>query len=145
MVMHFVQDDGGRSKYFKGKAGDCVTRAISIASGVDYREVYDRLAAGNSLQRGGGKKSARHGIFVKRKWFKEYMAELGFVWTPTMKVGSGCTTHLRTGELPAEGKLVCSLSKHYAAVIDGVIHDTSDPSRNGRRCVYGFWTLGENV
>jgi len=143
--MHFVQDDGGRSKYFKGKAGDCVTRAISIASGVDYREVYDRLAAGNSLQRGGGKKSARHGIFVKRKWFKEYMAELGFVWTPTMKVGSGCTTHLRTGELPAKGKLVCSLSKHYAAVIDGVIHDTSDPSRNGRRCVYGFWTLGENV
>lgn len=143
--MQFVQDDGGRSKYFKGKAGDCVTRAISIASGVDYREVYDRLAAGNSLQRGGGKKSARHGIFVKRKWFKEYMAELGFVWTPTMKVGSGCTTHLRTGDIPAEGKLVCSLSKHYAAVIDGVIHDTSDPSRNGRRCVYGFWTLGENV
>ena len=142
--MQFVQDDGGRSKYFKGDADDCVARAISIAGGIDYREVYDRLAAGNSSQRGGGKKSARHGILVKRKWFKDYMAELGFVWTPTMKVGSGCTTHLRTDELPAKGKLVCSLSRHYAAVIDGVIHDTDDPSRGGTRCVYGYWTLKED-
>jgi len=143
--MQFVKNDGGRSKYFKGEhARDCVTRAISIAGGFDYREVYDRLAAGNSSQRGGGEKSARHGILVKRKWFKDYMAELGFVWTPTMKVGSGCTTHLRTDELPAKGKLVCSLSRHYAAVIDGVIHDTHDPSRGGSRCVYGYWTLKED-
>jgi hypothetical protein len=31
------------------------------------------------------------------------------------------------------------VSKHYCAVIDGVIHDTSDPSRDGTRCVYGYW------
>jgi hypothetical protein len=24
-------------------------------------------------------------------------------------------------------------------VIDGVIHDTFDPSRGGTRCVYGYW------
>jgi hypothetical protein len=37
------------------------------------------------------------------------------------------------------GKLVVSLSRHYAAVIDGVIRDTHDCSRDGNRCVYGYW------
>ena len=40
MKHHF--NDGGRSQYFKGaKAGDCVVRAIAIASGLDYKKVYD--------------------------------------------------------------------------------------------------------
>lgn len=41
--MDFVYNDGGRSKYFKGNAGDCVTRAIAIATGFDYKEVYDNI------------------------------------------------------------------------------------------------------
>jgi hypothetical protein len=28
------------------------------------------------------------------------------------------------------------------AVIDGIIHDTYDPSRNGTRCVYAYFTKG---
>jgi hypothetical protein len=51
-----------------------------------------------------------------------------------------CKVHLRDGELPM-GRLVVSLSRYYAAVIDGVIHDTHDPSRDGTRCVYGYWTM----
>ena len=48
----FVYNDGGRSKYFDGKkVGDCVTRAVAIASGRDYKEVYDFLAEGNAKQR----------------------------------------------------------------------------------------------
>jgi hypothetical protein len=27
------------------------------------------------------------------------------------------------------------------AVIDGVIHDTFNPSRGGSRCVYGYWVF----
>ena len=41
--MKFIYDDGGRSKYFKGNARDCVTRAIAIATGIDYKEVYDTI------------------------------------------------------------------------------------------------------
>ena len=37
------------------------------------------------------------------------------------------------------GRLVVSLSRHWTAVIDGVIFDTHDPSRRGTRCVYGYW------
>ena len=40
----FVHDDGGRAAAgFKGEARDCVTRAIAIATGLPYREVYDTI------------------------------------------------------------------------------------------------------
>jgi hypothetical protein len=55
-----------------------------------------------------------------------------------MHIGSGCTVHLRAGELP-EGPLVASLSRHLVAVVDGVIRDTHNPDRDGTPCVYGYW------
>lgn len=154
MHMPFKHDDGGRAAAgFKGSAGDCVARAIAIVSGRPYTEVYAALAAGTGAQRAGkrGKRaaSARSGINTGRKWFKDYMHSLGFKWTPTMLIGSGCKTHLVAGELPS-GRLVVSVSKHYTAVIDGVVHDTHDPqrttywfdetgTRRSERCVYGYW------
>jgi hypothetical protein len=143
--MGYQYDDGGRADAgFKGITGDCVARAVAIASGVPYADVYARLAAGTGAQRAGkrGKRpaSARNGINVDRKWFRDYMAELGFTWVPAMGIGTGCRVHLRADELPA-GRLIVSLSRHYCAVIDGVIRDLYDPSRGGTRCVYGYWTL----
>ena len=142
---HFQYNDGGRAAAgFKGDARDCVARAVAIASGRPYREVYDVLAEGNASQRKtkhtrDTKRSARNGIYPKRKWFKDYMVSLGFTWTPTMQIGSGCKVHLKADELP-KGRLICRLSKHSVAVIDGVIQDTYDPSRDGSRCVYGYWS-----
>lgn len=143
----FELDDGGRAAAgFRGSAGDCVARAVAIASGRPYDEVYDALARGTgdqraSSRRGRRPRSARNGIDTKRKWFRDYMASLGFSWTPTMQVGTGCRVHLALGEIPARGRLVVCVSRHYAAVVDGVIRDTSNPSRDGTRCVYGIWTL----
>ena len=137
----FLYNDGGRAETKSGKkAGDCVARAIAIASGFPYGEIHDRLTAGNYFQRGGRTqgKGADFGVITQRKWFKDLMREWGFTWTPTMKIGSGCQTHLRADELP-RGRLVCSVSRHYVAVIDGVINDTHDCSRGGTRCVYGYW------
>jgi len=144
--LKFQHNDGGRSAAgFKGSAGDCVTRAIAIASGLPYRDVYNALAEGSANQRASSRtskraKSARNGINVKRKWFKDYMKSLGFEWVPTMQIGSGCKVHLHDDELPT-GRLVVSVSKHYTAVIDGVVHDTHDPRREGHRCVYGYWKV----
>lgn len=144
--MTFKYNDGGRAAAgYKGTAGDCVCRAICIATGLPYDEVYDRLSEGNLNQRRvkGAKpnqRSARNGIYTKRKWFKDYMLELGFEWVPTMTVGSGCKVHLTADELP-KGKIICSVSRHVVAVIDGVINDTHDCSREGKRCVYGYWRL----
>ena len=144
-MIEFEKNDGGREAAgYKGNARDCVARSIAIAAERPYREVYDALADGNANQRASSRtpkrsRSARNGVSVKRKWFKDYMQSLGFTWTPTMFIGSGCKTHLRADELPT-GRIIVSLSKHYAAVIDGVLHDTYDCSRNGTRCVYGYWS-----
>lgn len=149
----FVYDDGGRKEAgYKGYTGDCVCRAIAIASRRSYQEVYDRLAEGNATQRRSKyevrknrkrrSRTAADGISTSRKWFKDYMTGIGFVWTPTMKIGSGCKVHLRSSELP-QGRLVVSVSKHYCSVIDGKLHDIYDCSRDGTRCVYGYWMLVE--
>lgn len=128
--MKWVYNDGGRSNYFKAnKVGDCVTRSIAIASKRDYKEVYDFI---RKLQH----KSPRNG--VDNKYLRKIAEHFGGVWTATMTIGSGCKVHLKEGELPM-GRLVCSCSSHYTAVIDGVINDTYDPSRNGTRCVYGYY------
>lgn len=145
-MVHLVYDDGGRAAAgFKGRAGDCVARAVAIAAELSYQEVYESLANGNRDQRrtrrahrASGRHTASHGIATHRKWFRDYMRGLGFEWVPTMKIGQGCRVHLRADELPA-GRLVVALSRHLSAVVDGVIHDTFDPSRGGTRCVYGYW------
>lgn len=138
IVVPWVQDDGGRSKYFKGKdTGDCVVRAIAIASQKDYMVVYEILAELNRQYGKGGKKSARDGVDPKayKRYFGFY---LNWTWMPTMSIGSGCQVHLRPDELP-KGRIVCRLSRHLVAVVDGVIHDTYNSSRDGTRCVYGYW------
>lgn len=145
--MQLIINDGGRAAAgFKGSTGDCVARAIAIASGRPYQEVYDRLAAGNAMQRRSkyakskdGVRTAARGINTGRKWFKDLMTEWGFVWTPTMAIGQGCKVHLREDELP-KGRLVVAVSKHYTAVVDGVLNDTYDCSRDGTRCVYGYYS-----
>lgn len=146
--MKVVINDGGREAAgFKGHADDCVARAIATVTGKPYAEVYTRLARETGEQRASKRTkkrsaSARNGVNVRRKWFDDYMAELGLVWTPTMQIGQGCKVHLKAGELPP-GRLVVAVSKHYTAVIDGELHDTYDCSRNGTRCVYGYWRKPE--
>lgn len=173
-TMKHIHNDGGRAAAgFKGSAGDCVVRAVAIASGRPYAEVYAACAKGMGNQRKSKGATARNGVSVRRKWFKDYMAALGFKWVPTMLIGQGCKVHLRADELPM-GRLVVAVSRHYTAVLDGVIHDTYDPSAdrgttiyplntpaamlpkkakllsNGNgwayepeRCVYGYWIPAE--
>lgn len=76
--------------------------------------------------------------YTHRDTLHAVLAEQGFEWVNCMRIDSGCTTRLTSSDLPA-GRLVVRLSRHYAAVIDGVIHDTHDCSRGGSRCVYGYW------
>ncbi len=169
--MEFKYNDGGRAiAGYKGSAGDCVCRAICIATGKPYEEVYEILAQGNKTQRKGkregkskaGKKTANLGINTTRKWFADYMASLGFTWTPTMFIGQGCKVHLCKEELPS-GTLIVNVSKHFTTVIDGVIHDTFNPQRGKpeqtinvdetttmivptvpERCVYGYYSKQNN-
>lgn len=151
--MQFVRDDGGREQAgYKGKAGDCVCRAIAIATEQPYEVVYDALNELSLAQKvcRGKKSSSRTGI--GRKIYQKYLESLGWIWVPCMKIGSGCKVHLATGELPL-GRLVVRVSRHMTCVLDGVVHDAYDPQRetvffeeSGRRivsrCVYGYFVKG---
>ena len=134
--------DGGRGAAgYKGTAGDCVCRAIAVATRTPYQDVYDALnGAGKTerlTRRRRRRSSARTG--VHKDTIRKFLTGLGWIWTPTMKIGSGCRVHLRADELPP-GRLIVQVSKHLTCVIDGVIHDTHDCSRDGTRCVYGYWS-----
>ena len=134
-------DDGGREAAdFKGKTGDCVCRAIAIATEMPYKEVYDLInetaKSERASKRKRGKSSARTGVYIGT--IRKVMERLGWKWHPTMAIGKGCTVHLRKDELPS-GRLVVSVSRHEVAVIDGVVHDTYDCTRDGSRCVYGYY------
>ena len=142
--MHWIYNDGGRKDAgYKGDTGDCVTRAISIATGRPYQKIYDLINNHAELERPGAKSRqgrrshANKGVF--KATVQRVMKDLGWVWHPTMGIGTGCKVHLRKDELLG-GTIIVSLSKHLSTVIDGVIHDTYDTSRNGTRCVYGYWT-----
>lgn len=152
LAIPFQFNDGGRKEAgYIGTTGDCVARAICIASGLPYQEVYDTLANGNATQRQSkyhkakdGVRTAARGINVRREWFKTYMQSIGFSWTPTMLIGQGCKVHLKADELP-KGRLVVAVSKHYTAVIDGTLNDIYDCSRSGDRCVYGYYSFTGKV
>ncbi|MDO3380430.1 hypothetical protein [Geoalkalibacter halelectricus] len=119
--------DGGRAEAgFKGKP---------------YLEVHNDLKEMAKRER---KSKHKKGIScpekgVHKATIRRYMESLGWHWTPTMQIGQGCKVHLHPDELPA-GRLVVSVSRHLVAVIDGVIHDSHDSTRSGKRCVYGYWT-----
>jgi hypothetical protein len=139
--MQFQLNDGGRAAAgYKGGTGDCVVRAIAIATGRPYQAIYDLVNEMGANERTGkrkrGKSNARTGVY--KPTIRKVMARLGWEWVPTMQIGSGCKVHLRAEELPA-GRLVVSVSKHLTAVIHGTIHDTHNPDRNGTRCVYGYF------
>lgn len=135
--MTYVYNDGGRSEAgFKGSTGDCACRAVAIAVQVDYREVYNLINEFAKNERRKKKSNARSGVW--RDTLNKVLAHYGYEWVPTMKVGQGVTTHLNPSELP-EGRIVVRLSGHFCAVINGVIHDTFDPSYGGARAVYGYW------
>ena len=147
--MAWCYDDGGRMEAgYVGTAGDCVTRSIAIATGRPYQEVYDALNELAQRERPRGKRkrsSARTG--VHKPTVRRYLESIGWVWHPTMQIGSGCQVHLCEEELPP-GRLILSVSRHLTAVIDKVIHDTHDPQRIdqtsfSRRCVYGYWAPTE--
>lgn len=169
MTIRFQYDDGGRAAAgFQGHTGDCVCRSIAIATGQPYQVVYDAL----NKQRDSMRQTKRVRVSasrtgVNRVVYDRYLKALGWEFVATMRIGSGCKVHLDATELPA-GRIVCRLSKHLCAVVDGVIHDTHNPNRDkwyefepdrgqalradqgrnqngvytihdGRRCVYGYY------
>ena len=138
--MEFIKDDGGRlSAGYHGETSDCVVRAIAIATEQPYQKVYDEINMISAEGRTGSRKAksdARTGVY--KELYRAYLEKLGWTWHPTMSIGQGCKVHLKAEELP-KGRIIVKVSKHLTTMIDAIIHDTFDPSRNGTRCCYGYF------
>lgn len=126
---NFIFCDGGRAASgFKGKANDCVARAIAIAARIDYAQVYADLATRNKAIT--GKKSARERL--SKAVYESYLEELGFVWCAAPKLEG---RKARTSDLPP-GRLIARQAHHLVAVVNGVARDTENTTH---KMVYGFW------
>jgi hypothetical protein len=154
--LKWVKDDGGRrtsgiarAAGRKNEVGDCVTRAIAIASGKPYREVHDALtlatlrhvyAGGDGGywskhdRRRGGVRAFDPDHGCSDGVYGPYLKSLG--WKYVSPKGQ---VRLRADELP-RGRLIVSISRHLVAVIDHVIYDTHDCGGAGRVRVKGYWT-----
>lgn len=143
----WIYNDGGRQEAgFRGETGDCVVRAIAIATGIPYREVYDELHDAsrewNHKRRVSAQRKTRFNASprsgVRREVYDQYLKKRGWAWVPRMGIGTGCKVHLSADELPS-GPIVVRVSKHLVCCINGIIQDLHDCSRNGTRCVYGYY------
>ena len=136
--VRWVYDDGGRAAAgFNGRSsGDCACRAIAIATGKPYREVYDGLNALCALygvSRRAGRAYADTGI--PDRVIHLYLGGLHWRFVATHKA------RLHHWDLPA-GRLVVRVSKHLVALIDNVVHDHGD-RWCGKRPVHGYYVQAE--
>lgn len=139
--MEFVNNDGGRSKYFDAKSvGDCGTRAIANGTGLDYKLIYDAINKAAKRERPAGKtgrrgrSTARNGVWAQTE--KRVLEDvIGWVWTPTMLPGTGVKVHLTESELP-KCRLILRLSHHYSCCENGKLYDTWDCAH--KRAIYGL-------
>ena len=96
MELQFKFNDGGRSKYFKGETGDCVTRAIAIATGEDYMTIYDQF-------------------FIRNN---------GWKYISLVKFGSKERTKL--DELTHLDNIIVTIPRHIMCMKKGVVNDIGD-------------------
>tara|TARA_R110001606_G_C15326043_1_gene645078 strand:- start:1069 stop:1467 length:399 start_codon:yes stop_codon:yes gene_type:complete len=129
--MKFQFNDGGREAAgYKGKVGDCVVRALVIANDLDYKTTYRKMSQG--VWELGRPKTARSG--VNTAVFYPMLKQLGWVVVPKKD-----KLRFRLDNLPRRKKVIVETRKHICVVIDGVIQDTWESSKNGDALIEKIW------
>lgn len=132
----FLATDAGRAQSRRPRqSNDCTVRALALATGTDYDDAYDTLAAA-------GRRCARG--FHFRAWAKGATFNgFSFEWAafPAVK-GDWRMNPVRFAIAHPEGRFILKTAKHVLAVVDGVIMDSTPrqgPMGLEWRCVYGAW------
>ena len=145
--MEFNYNRGGYTRGSGLNRGDCVPRAITIATELPYQIVFDELQRRqtewrikSNSKKAYNKKPHRNKCYMGtyKEAYKPYLEELGWTWVPKMFIGQGFKTYLRKEDLPP-GRLIVSVRKHLTSVIDGVLNDTWDCSQDGNKGAYGYY------
>lgn len=153
--MKYVLDDGGRAAAgIEGKSGDCVVRAVAIATEQPYLKVHDALwrrmekhvdeayrkrkkfyamVYQQTIKARRSHANARNG--VQARHYQPYLKNLGFEWYPLNGTWA---------DVPKEGRVIVHCKKdtriggHLCAVVNGVVRDIWDTREKLPR-VFGFF------
>lgn len=134
--MKFQYSDGGRSNYFSGQAGDCVTRSFAIGLNKSYLEIYELVNKKSQLEL---KNIKIKGIGKK----KDISSACGGVYPKTIRSMAdhfGLKFKSKTGkirDLKKKNYLVL-LEEHMTCVKNGILFDTHDCSDLD---YYGYYEL----
>ncbi len=110
---------------------DCVKRAITIASGRNYRDIKIEL---NRFKQVTGAK-----VFNERNNWRKYIESIG--WKPLTFVAVKGHPRIKVNDFCSiyrEGTYLLQVSKHVVAVIDGQFYDTWDCRH---KMVYKAWVV----
>ena len=120
--MNHIFSHGGRDKYFpckfkKDRAGDCVIRSISIATGIDYMEVWNNLfSIGQRIGH----------LPNSEKTYHEYLTSLGWGKHKPMRKPNGRKYKLSQAPFDKTKNYIVTTSGHMTAVVGGNVHDIWD-------------------
>ena len=144
-------DDAGRFEAgYKGNAGDCLCRALTVFSGIEYQSVYDSIAA--TLKSYGYPKTAN--MYTANRAFGAY----GRKTKITKALGAICReimedwgfSHLKNTlklDINAVAKAfpdcIVFFKSHAAAIENGILIDTWDSRclRGRPRIPVSIWVL----
>ena len=130
--MKYLETDGGRKDAgYRGQGGDCVTRAIAIATSMPYRRVRLALTDLCVEMTGGMYKGVANGCPTPVA--HKFLTQLGWEAVPA---------EMYINELPKNQPIIACLTtkRHWAAVINNTVKDTWD-SRYTRRTKNGWMKL----
>lgn len=143
-VLPWTYSDGGRNASGReGSAGDCVVRAIAIAAGLAYSDVFEAMRVELPQVRTWCMNGTWH--YTRAMINNPDTGNPEMVWTPYLEELGWSRVALDRGtylDLPAEGRLIVRTVGHLQCVIDGVQQDQADWSTTptGRPSkVHGYW------
>ena len=118
-MIKFIKNDGGRAAAgYRGRARDCVARAIAILTGNEYEVVYGIVALIN--RENGGKRSARNA--VSKTVTRQSLMEFDLIKVP---LGAGVKPTF-TEAYEQYGNCIVTTNRHVCAIVDGALQDTQD-------------------
>lgn len=126
---NYIYNDGGCSAAGFKTTTDCGIRALAIACELSYQDARKILKkAAKSGKMGNGQ--IAKGIYTED--FNSALESLGWKKVSAPKFTG---RKARCDDLP-KGRVIANMARHFAAVIDGRIHDTWDSSE---KMVYNYW------
>ena len=134
--MKYSNDSGGRENYFpaklkKDKTGDCVIRAIAIATDTDYLNVWQSLF----------KIGLESGHLPNDKRVTEpYLNSLGWVKHKPMRKSNGKKYKVKNLPVNKNTSYILHTSKHWTAIVNNEHRDTWNC---GEWCANSYYTKQE--